>query len=90
MVNVFFRAVLEKVCSDNKVKLVKKKRRRVLGNNFSDVDSFVESVLEKFDFGDMDVVKLSSDIRNCHKENSKYSKSLQTGKNAKSSKSLRQ
>ena len=46
MVNVFFRAVLEKVCRDNNVKLVKKKRRRVLGNNYSDVDSFVVSPLD--------------------------------------------
>ena len=74
MVNVFFRAVLEKVCCDNKVKLVKRKRRGISCNSFSDLDSFVDSVFENYDFRDRDIDKISSDIRNCHQENAKYSR----------------
>ena len=74
MVNVFFRAVLEKVCCDNEVKLVKKKRRGISWSSFSDLDSFVDSVFENYDFRDLDIDKISSDIRNCHQENAKYSR----------------
>ena len=70
--NVFFRAVLEKVCRDNKVKLRKKKRRGVLKDIIGDVDSFVVSVTEKYDLRDCDIVTLSTDIRKCHEEYSKY------------------
>ena len=72
MNSVAFRAVLEKVCCDNNVKLVKKKRRCVLKSNVSDIDTFVQSVSERYDFGDCDIEKISLDIRSCHRENSRY------------------
>ena len=68
--NLAFRAVLEKVCKDRNIKLVKKKRRGVLKSNHCDIETFVASISDGYDINEEEYVDISESIMKIYKENS--------------------
>ena len=69
--NLAFRAVLEKVCADKNIKLVKKKRRGVLKSNHCDIETFVKSISDGYDLSNAECENMSENVMQIYKENVK-------------------
>lgn len=72
MNNVGFRAVLEKVASDNGIELKKKRRKGVLQRDFDNIDAFKDNLAERYNIDESKVENFSEQVLECFQENSKH------------------